>query len=67
LAAFFGPLVEVTLLRAGVFVHHEAHVLGIPFWLPLIYACASVGLSALVRWLTAPPALAGVQPEVLQG
>jgi hypothetical protein len=56
LAAFFGPLVEITLLRTGVFVHHEAHVLGIPYWLPLIYACASVGLGALARWLTAPPA-----------
>lgn len=54
LAAFFGPVVEITLLRAGVFVHHEAHFLAIPYWLPLIYACASVGLGALARWLTAP-------------
>jgi hypothetical protein len=54
LAAFFGPVVEITLLRAGVFVHHEVHFLGIPYWLPLLYACASVGLGALARWLTAP-------------
>jgi hypothetical protein len=56
LAAFFGPVVEIILLRAGVFVHHEVHVLGIPLWLPLLYACASVGLGALARWLTAPRA-----------
>jgi hypothetical protein len=54
LAALFGPAVEITLLRAGVFVHHEAHVLGIPVWLPLLYLTASVGLGALARWLTAP-------------
>jgi len=56
LAAVFGPAVEITLVHAGVFVHHEAHVLGIPVWLPFLYLTASVGLGSLARWLTAPPA-----------
>jgi hypothetical protein len=54
LAAIFGPAVEITLIRAGVFVHHEAHVFGIPVWLPFLYLTASVGLGGLARWLTAP-------------
>ncbi len=56
LAALFGPAVEITLIRAGVFVHHEAHLLGIPVWLPFLYLTASVGLGSLARWLTSPPA-----------
>jgi hypothetical protein len=63
LAAFFGPAVEITLLRAGAFVHHEAQVLGIPLWLPLLYTCASVGLGGLARWLAAPPAARKREPR----
>jgi hypothetical protein len=57
LAAFFGPVVEITLVHAGVFLHHEAHVLGIPVWLPFLYLTASVGLGSLARWLTSPSAM----------
>jgi hypothetical protein len=57
LAAVFGPVVEITLVQAGVFVHHEALVLGIPAWLPFLYLTASVGLGSLARWLTAQPSV----------
>ena len=49
-----GPLVEILLIRAGAFVHHEVLVFGIPGWLPLLYLTAAVGLGGLARWLAAP-------------
>lgn len=52
-AAVGGPTVEILLVRAGTFVHHEVLVLGIPGWLPLLYLTAAVGLGGLARWLAA--------------
>jgi hypothetical protein len=53
LAAVLGPSVEIALVHAGVFVHHEVLVFGIPAWLPLLYLSAAVGLGGLARWLAA--------------
>ncbi|WP_239470198.1 hypothetical protein [Archangium violaceum] len=44
---------EILLVRAGTFVHHEVLVLGIPGWLPLLYLTAAVGLGGFSRWLAA--------------
>jgi hypothetical protein len=52
-AAVLGPAVEIVLIRAGTFVHHEAIVLGLPGWLPFLYLTAAMGLGSLARWLTA--------------
>ena len=52
-AAVVGPSVEMALIHAGVFVHHEVLAFGIPAWLPLLYLTAAVGLGALARWLAA--------------
>lgn len=53
--AILGPAVEIALVHAGTFVHHEVLVFGIPGWLPLLYLTAAVGLGSLARWLVAPP------------
>jgi hypothetical protein len=53
MTAIGGPVVEIVLVRAGAFVHHEVHLLGIPAWLPFLYLTAAVGLSGLSRWLVA--------------
>lgn len=55
-AAVAGPVVEIALIRAGTFVHHDAVALGIPAWLPFLYLTAAVGLGSLARWLAAHPA-----------
>ena len=52
-AAVLGPAVEIALIHAGVFVHHEVLAFGIPAWLPLLYLTAAVGLGGLARWLVA--------------
>ena len=51
IAAFSGPFVEINLIRTGVFVHHEAHFEGVPYWLPVLYMNAGVGLGTLALWL----------------
>jgi hypothetical protein len=52
--AIVGPTVEIVLVHAGTFVHHEALVFGIPGWLPFLYLTSAVGLGGLGRWLAAP-------------
>ena len=57
--ALGGPAVEITLVHAGAFVHHEVFLFGVPAWLPLLYLTAAVGLGGLAgRWLAAPGRLA---------
>jgi hypothetical protein len=51
MAAVGGPLVEILLVHAGTFVHHEPHVLGVPLWLPLLYAASAPGLGTLAKWI----------------
>ncbi|WP_224361018.1 INSIG family protein [Hyalangium versicolor] len=51
MTAIVGPFVEIVLVHAGTFVHHEVLFLGIPGWLPFLYLTAAVGLGSLGRWL----------------
>lgn len=51
IGGFTGPFVESMLIRSGTFVHHEAHIEGVPVWLPLLYMNAGVGLGTLALWL----------------
>jgi len=41
-AALVGPLVEITLVSQGAFRHLQPDMLGIPMWLPALYAAGSV-------------------------
>jgi len=52
--ALAGPLVEIVLVRAGAFEHLQPDFLGVPMWLPALYACSApvVGQGAR-RWLLA--------------
>ena len=67
LAAVGGPAVEISLIHAGTFVHHEVLLWGIPGWLPLLYLTAAVGLSALARWLARPLEAPGGAPGKAPG
>ncbi len=57
-AGVAGVAVEATLVRAGAFVHADAALLGVPLWLPCLYACASLAVHALARRL-----LVGASPS----
>lgn len=39
--ALSGPLVEIVLVRAGTFEHLQPDYLGVPMWLPALYACSA--------------------------
>lgn len=51
IAGVCGPVVEMILVSAGAFVHHEVHVLGVPWWLPFLYFSAAPGLGSLAKWI----------------
>ncbi len=51
--AVIGPLVEVTLVGRGAFSHNQPDFLGIPMWLPALYAAGSVAFGAVGKWLVA--------------
>lgn len=44
-----GTLVEMTLVAAGAFAYVRPDLLGVPFWLPCLYACASLAVGDLGR------------------
>lgn len=46
-AALVGPIVEMTLVSRGAFLHLQPDVFGVPMWLPALYACASVFVGPL--------------------
>lgn len=54
-ACLGGALVEITLVHVGAFFHTDDRMFGVAPWLPLLYACGSIALTALARYL-APPA-----------
>jgi hypothetical protein len=55
-AAIAGPVVEIALVRAGLFSHSGTELAGVPIWLPCLYLCASLGVAPLARHtLTAGP------------
>ncbi len=45
-AALAGPSVEIFLTHVGAFAHLQPNFLGIPIWLPALYACAVPGHGA---------------------
>jgi len=49
--AITGTLVEMTLVAAGAFSYLHPDVLGVPYWLPCIYACASLAVGDVGRSL----------------
>jgi hypothetical protein len=49
--AITGTLVEMTLVAAGAFFYFQPDILGVPYWLPWIYACASLAVGDLGRSL----------------
>lgn len=44
-----GTLIEMTLVAAGAFSYLQPDVLGVPYWLPFMYACASLAIGDLGR------------------
>jgi hypothetical protein len=49
--AVTGTLIEMILVAAGAFAYLHPDMLGVPYWLPGIYACASQALGDLGRSL----------------
>lgn len=48
--AVTGTLVEMVLVAAGVFFYLHADFIGVPYWLPCIYACASLAVGDMGRY-----------------
>lgn len=53
-----GALVEMTLVHFGAFFHADGRFFGVAPWLPLLYVCASLGLTPLARALAITPSAA---------
>ena len=51
--AITGTLIEMTLVAAGAFAYVHPDFTGVPYWLPCLYACASLALGNLGRSLIA--------------
>lgn len=49
-----GLAVEATLVHFGAFRHRDANMLGVAFWIPPLYAIASVAVGGLTLRLLAP-------------
>ena len=49
--AITGTLIEMILVAAGVFSYIHPDIFGVPYWLPCIYACASLAVGDLGRSL----------------
>ena len=49
--AITGTLIEMTLVAAGAFSYLQPDILGVPYWLPFMYACASLAVGDLGRYL----------------
>ncbi len=56
ITAITGTLIEMWLVAAGAFVYVHPDFIGVPYWLPGLYACASLALGNLGRSLIASPA-----------
>jgi hypothetical protein len=63
-AAIVGPAVEAVLVATGLFLHLKPDVLGVPLWLPPLYAAGSIasGLVGLVLSLSLPSSAARSLP-----
>jgi hypothetical protein len=51
-AAVVGPVVEIVLVGRGAFRHLQPDVLGIPLWLPALYAAGSVAFGVVGKKVT---------------
>ncbi len=49
--AITGTLIEMVLVAAGIFSYLHPDMMGVPAWLPLLYACASLAVGDLGRTL----------------
>jgi hypothetical protein len=49
IGAIAGPLVEVALIRFGLFHYRDPDFLGIPLWSPALYACVLPATGQLAR------------------
>lgn len=49
--AITGTLIEMILVAAGTFVYIQPDLFGVPYWLPLVYICASFAVGELGRAL----------------
>jgi len=54
--AITGTLIEMILVAAGAFFYLHPDMLGVPYWLPCMYACASLAVGDLGRSLILSPA-----------
>ena len=52
--AITGTLIEMILVAAGAFSYLHPDFVGVPYWLPGIYACASLAVGDLGRSLITP-------------
>jgi len=52
--AITGTLIEMVLVAAGAFSYIHPDMLGVPYWLPWIYACASLAVGDFGRTLIIP-------------
>lgn len=53
--AITGSLIEMLLVIAGAFSYLHPDLLGIPYWLPCLYACASLAVGDVGRTLIISP------------
>src|SRR5205807_3902158 len=49
--AITGTLIEMILVTAGAFSYLRPDFIGVPYWLPCIYACASLAVVDVGRYL----------------
>jgi hypothetical protein len=52
--AITGTLIEMILVTAGAFSYLYPDFIGVPYWLPFMYACASLTVGDLGRSLFLP-------------
>lgn len=52
--AITGTLVEMVLVAGGAFSYLHPDFIGVPYWLPCMYACASLAVGDLGRSLLVP-------------
>jgi hypothetical protein len=53
--AITGTLIEMTLVAAGAFSYLHPDLIGVPYWLPLLYVCASLAIGNVGRSLIISP------------
>lgn len=54
-AVVVGPAIEATYVHLGLFEYTRPDLLGVPLWLPALYACGAPVLGQAARRLLAPP------------